>query len=109
MDRRNKRYKAIIGFNSISVIGFFILVHFLKHNIQGIFDSNGAIIGTLSAAWIIFIGIDLYLLLLLIISIVGFLISKHKNITELRIAFKYQSLILFVIWFGFSTFWMIIS
>ena len=108
MDKLKKRYKLIFLFNLICVAGFLIFGLILRQYAQSIVNSNGVVIGTLGAAWIILVGIDLYLLLLLIISFSGFLISKHNNKIEQRIAFKYQSLILLVIWLGFSTYWMII-
>jgi hypothetical protein len=108
MNKLKIRYRLIIGFNLIGIIGFILLRLILKQYAQNLIDFNGALIGTLGAAWIIVVGIDLYLLLLLIISFSGFLIYKHKNKTEQRIAFRYQSLILLVIWLGFSTYWMII-
>jgi hypothetical protein len=92
----------------ICILGYLLLGQVLRHTTQDFVASNGAVIGLLGAAWTILLGIEFYLLLILIAAFIGFLVSKHFKKTEYYIAFKIQTLVLLVVWFGFSLYWLLI-
>lgn len=103
------RYRLVIVSSLIYIVGFLFLSLFIRYFTQSLVDSNGVIIGTIGAAWFIVWGFEIYLLLILIISFIGFLISKYRKNLEYYIGFKYQTLILLLIWLGFNIYWFLIK
>jgi len=104
-----KRFSIILIFNLVCTIGFILFRLFLNIYCQSIVDSNIGVLRFLKATWIFVFGIELYLLLIFIISFIGFLISKHHRKEEYRNAFKFQSIILFLLWVGFTIYCTVIQ
>ena len=108
MTKLKTRYWVILVYSLICILGYLLLGQILRYATQDFVASNGAVIGLLGAAWTILLGIEFYLLLILIAAFIGLLVSKHFMKTEYYIAFKFQSFILLVLWFGFSLCWLLI-
>ena len=103
-----KRYWVILVYSLICILGFLLLIQILNHIAQEFVDSNGAVIGVLASAFAIMLGIEIYLLLILITAFIGLLVSKHLKKTEYYIAFKFQTLALLILCFGFSLYLLLI-
>ena len=108
MTKLKTRYWVILVYSLICILGYLVLGQIFRHTTQDFVASNGALIGLLGAAWTILLGIEFYLLLILIAAFIGLLVSKHFKKTEYYIAFKIQTLVLLVVWFGFSLYWLLI-
>jgi len=104
-----KRYWIILICSAIFIAGFIFLLMFLNNFSQNLIDDNGLGLGILASAFFALIGVDLYLLAILVLCFAGFLISKYRRKTEFQIAFKYQSWTWLIIWLGFTIYWMTVK
>jgi hypothetical protein len=107
MTKIKKRYWIIILCSAIFIAGLILLLIFLNNFSDNLIDDNGLAIGILASAMYALFAVDLYLLLVLIISFVGFIISMVLKKEEPKLAFKYQSWAWLAIWVCFTTYWLI--
>jgi len=108
MSKLKIRYLTIL-ISLMVFISIFILVRFILENVlTNIDNNNGTIAGALSSAAIAVFILDCYLLLIAVISLIGYLIYKRKNKMELYNTLKFQTIILLCIWVIFSFYCFVI-
>ncbi|MFA6924918.1 MAG: hypothetical protein WC223_11785 [Bacteroidales bacterium] len=104
------RYKILICFIVIAIIGFFLTYFLIKYQIGKLkVDSNSVTIKItmfyLYTTYIFFKYFGLYILTLVILSTTGFIISKKYYNREFQIGFKIISIItwtIILLFIGFS-------
>jgi hypothetical protein len=103
-----KHARIIIIYLILSILGFAILLYFLNNYFEGEVSSteNLGITIFLTAGFAL-IAADIYLLVVFIMAIIGYIISKLIKRQEFITAFKYLSWIYLVIWILFSVYWII--
>jgi len=106
MAKIKKRYWVILLCSIVFISGLICLLIFLNNFSQNLVNDNGLGIGILASAMYALFGVDLYLFFVLIISFVGFIISKFLKKEELKLAFKYQSWTWLLVWMCFTIYWL---
>ena len=100
--KTNKILRLIILYNLIICIGFVILFQIFKLFVHDTLNANGILTSIFVAAWILTLGIGIYLTFLFILSIIGFFIAKHYNKIEHKTALKIQLWIILCLMIIFS-------
>jgi hypothetical protein len=103
------RYWIISIYLLISFVGFLILRIYILNQSQSISANNSLVLSIIGTAWIALSSFGIYLSSLMIISILGFIISKRLNKNEAKIAFRFLSYLMVSFFVVFVIYWLINS
>jgi hypothetical protein len=101
------RYWIISIYLLFSVVGFWILRIYILNQSQSISKDNSLVFSIIGTAWIALYNFGIFLLGLMIISILGFIISKRLKKNEAKIAFRFLSILMITLFLTFVTYWLI--